>query len=237
VKKDDDMKTTSTRTILLALALALLAGAAGCGSKTEASRANFERGMRDYLAKHGDLCIGWRRWPMDVTDAQVAAGAPDALQLPELERLGLVSSTVLPVRDEGRTTPFEVRRYRLTAKGRQSLERATHELVNPEDPTAPRRGDLCVAKVSLARVESWDLQSDAKPPTAVVSYTYGVEAPAWTADAGFRKVFPAVARLLGGAGTAQLVERFTLTADGWLANELLPGAQPPTPAAPQASAP
>lgn len=219
------------------LALALLA-AVGCGSKTEASRANFERGLRSYLAKRGDLCVGWKRWPVDVTDAQLAAGAPDALQLPVLERLGIVSSTVLPVRDEGRATPFKLRRYRLTAKGRQSYwERATHDLVIPDDPTAWQRGDLCVAKLRLARVEGWDLGSGANPPTALVSYTYAVEAPAWTADEGFRKVFPAVARVLGGAASAQLVENFTLAPDGWVANELLPDAEPPRPRSPQAAAP
>jgi hypothetical protein len=69
-----------------------------------------------------------------------------------------------------------------------------------------------------------------------VSYTYTVDAPTWTADAGFQRVFPAVARVLRGAGTAQLVEGFTLTPDGWAANELLPPAAA-RPTAPQASAP
>ena len=35
-----------------------------------------------------------------------------------------------------------------------------------------------------------------------------------------------VDRVVRGAGSAQLAEGFTLTADGWVANELLPAASP-----------
>ena len=228
------MKTALQRMFLTA---GLLAAPAGCTSKTEATRANFERGMQAYLAQRGDLCIGWSRWPIDVTDHAIAVGAADAVQLPVLERLGIVTSTVLPVRVGGRATPFNVRRYRLTTKGGERyMERATHVLVVPDDPTAASRADFCVAKLSLAKVESWDVQKSPTATTATVNYTYTVEAPAWTADAGFRKVFPAVARVLGGAGTAQLVEGFTLTGAGWTANELLPNAAAPRREGAQAAA-
>jgi hypothetical protein len=55
-----------------------------------------------------------------------------------------------------------------------------------------------------------------------VAYTYAVEAPDWARDPAFQRVYPAVARVLAGAGKAELKEGFTRTADGWLANELVP---------------
>jgi hypothetical protein len=214
----------------------LVIALAGCTSKLDASRESFTRGMRAYLERRGDLCVGRPSWPIDV-DTRAGAAAPnDALQLPVLERLGLATSTVLPVRVAGQATPFEARRYRLTAEGRAHyLDRRTRQPVSPDEPDVGRHADLCVLSLGLAKVERWEVQKDARPPTALVSYTYTVEAPAWASDAGFEKVFPAVARVRRGAGTAQLVEGFTLGPDGWTANELLPAAPAARPAAPQAA--
>jgi hypothetical protein len=218
------------------LALAALAGAAGCRSKAGPSRDTFTRGMQAYVAARGDLCISRATWPVDVSENDVAIGTNDAVQMPVLERLGLVRSQVLPVRVNGVATPLHVRRYQLTSAGREHyLDRRTREPMLPDDPAAARHGDFCVLRLALGQVESWEVQKNgAAPPTAVVSYTYTVDAPAWTNDAGFRKAFPAVARLIGGAGSAQLVEGFTLTADGWTANELL--LHPPSASRPSSSA-
>ncbi|HEY2731148.1 MAG TPA: hypothetical protein VGK52_14495 [Polyangia bacterium] len=206
------------------LAAALLVSAGACRSKTDASRADFTRGVRAYLEQRGDLCVGRPRWPVDVAERAGSESAQDAAQLPVLERLGLVASTVLAERRGGVATPFELRRYRLTAAGRKHyIDRETRLPTPPDEPGDAARADFCVVRLELGRVESWDVQQGA-PPTALVSYTYRADAPSWTRDAGFQKVFPAVARLLAGAGTAHLVEGFTLTPDGWTANDLLPKA-------------
>jgi hypothetical protein len=219
-----------TRVLLLAAALG------GCRSKADTSREDFTRGMQAYLAKRGDLCIGRPSWPIDITEGTNIGS--DALQLPVLERLGLVTSAVLPVRVGGEATPFNARRYRLTAAGRERyLDRGTRRPIAPDEPGAAQRADFCVAKLGLDRVESWEVQPGAAPTSAMVSYTYTVDAPAWTADPGFQKVFPAVARVVGGAGTAQLVEGFSLRPEGWTANELVPKVDAAPHAAPQAAAP
>ncbi|MES1206268.1 MAG: hypothetical protein ABUS79_10065, partial [Pseudomonadota bacterium] len=96
----------------------------------------------------------------------------------------------------------------------------------PDDPGVAAGADLCVVKLGLGDVQRWELQPQATPPSALVNYTYTVDAPGWTRDPGFQRVFPAVARVIRGAGTAQLVEGFTLTADGWTANQLLPRSAP-----------
>ncbi|HVX96597.1 MAG TPA: hypothetical protein VHK47_16900 [Polyangia bacterium] len=210
------------RTTIAALLLSFVGAAAGCRTNAEKTREAFTRGMEAYLAKRGDLCVGRPSWPIDVADEDAASRGPDAVQLPILERLGVVTSTALPARVGGAATPFGMRRYRLTVEGRKHyLERATRTPLPPDAPDAASRADLCVARLGLARVERWELHAGATP-TAVVSYTYTVEAPPWTSDAAFQRAFPAVARVLRGASTAQLVERFTQTPEGWVADELLP---------------
>jgi hypothetical protein len=216
---------------LLGIALALTA-LGGCRSKADQDRDAFTRGLDAYLAKRGVLCIGRQRWPVDVPEG--AASRADAVQLPVLERLGLVTSTVLAERRNGVTTPFRLRRYRLTAAGRTHyVDRETREPASPDDPSAATRADLCVVELKLGQIKTREVQ----PPAATVSYTYAATAPPFTQDAGFRHAFPVVARLLAGTGSAELVEGFTLTPSGWTANELLPSQTPAGASAPQASAP
>jgi hypothetical protein len=192
----------------------LLALALACGKKTEATRDRFTAGVEAYLAKRGDLCIGRSIWPIDVDEHESAAENRDALQLPVLEKLGVVTSSHVTVDSMGMV---DARRYRLTERGRQFyLDRATRRPA-PE----PRAGaDLCVARLSLDRVVRWELAPDAR--SAEVAYTYAVDAPDWARDPAFLRVFPALARVLGGAHHAELTEGFTLTRDGWVADELLP---------------
>ena len=195
--------------------------AVSCRPKVDPTRAAFERGLQAYLARRGDLCVGRPRWPVDVpADAQ---GTADTIQLPVLEQLGLVTSTVLQLRVEGAATPFQARRYRLTSAGhRLYLDRDTRQPAAPDDARAPERADLCFASLTLDRVTRWEIQKEGTTTTALVSYTYHADAPAAARDPRLGRVFPAVARLLAGDGKAELVEGFTLTSSGWTANELLP---------------
>jgi hypothetical protein len=210
--------------------LALLAAvASGCRANTdaavaaappEATAADFTRGMQAWVERRGDLCVGRPSWPVDVPEG--ARLGPDPVQLPVLEHLGVVTSTVLPERRDGVATPFNLRRYRLTAEGRKHyIDRATRLAVSPEDPGAAAHADLCVLRLTLGQVTKWEVQLG-PTPTATVSYTYGVDAPAWVRDPSFKRAFPAIARLVAGAGTAELVEGFTRGPAGWTANELLP---------------
>jgi hypothetical protein len=207
---------------LLLLACGLIA-LVTCRPKVDPTRAAFESGLQAYLAQRGDLCVGRPRWPIDVPPD--ASGTNDAIQLPVLEQLGLVTSTVIDMRVDGAATPFKARRYRLTSAGhRLYLDRDTRLPASPDDARAPQRADLCFAKVTLDKVTHWEIQKEGSATTALVSYSYHAEAPAPVRDPRLGHVFPAVARLLAGDGKAELVEGFTLTPSGWIANELLPRA-------------
>jgi hypothetical protein len=52
-------------------------------------------------------------------------------------------------------------------------------------------------------------------------YTYQVKAAPWTGDEELQKVFPVVAQVIRGAGSAQLQETFRKTETGWVAVDLL----------------
>jgi hypothetical protein len=205
------MDQTRTRALLVSLLAALLpigGGGACAGSKrtTDASAASFTAGVEAYLREGGDLCVARPSWPVDVTESDRQLGTRDAVQLPVLERLDVVAGRRLTIQGQ------PVTRYSLTARGRARF--------------VDRRADLCVATISLDKVVSWELYPDARNPTsATVNYTYRVDTPAWMRDPEALRVFPAVARVIAGAGTAQLAEGFTLTVGGWVANELVaPGA-------------
>jgi hypothetical protein len=207
---------------LLLLASGLIA-LVTCRPKVDPDRAAFEGGLQAYLARRGDLCVGRPRWPIDVPVG--TEGTNDAIQLPVLEQLGLVTSTDIELRVDGAATPFHARRYRLTSAGhRLYLDRDTRLPASPDDARAPQRADLCFAKLTLDKVTHWEIQKEGPATTALVSYTYHADAPAVARDSRFGQVFPAVARLLAGERKAELIEGFTLTPSGWTANELLPRA-------------
>lgn len=193
----------------------------GCTRSTEPSADQLAAGMKDYLAKRGDLCLAKTDWPIDLTQHEIDSGARNALQLPVLERLGLASSTVaeVEVKDDNEVSHhMKVRRYALTDDGKHFF--IMREQARPDGGKA-MRGDFCAAKLSLDKVVRWDLSGTGKDRVAVVSYTYQVQAAPWTGDAELRKVFPVVAQVIQGAGSAQLQESFRQTEAGWVAVDLL----------------
>jgi hypothetical protein len=210
-----------THFLLASLALALLAGCGQPSRSTEASESNFVHAMNDYLARHGDLCVNRGTWPVDVTREEAGQGSRNSVQLPVLERLGLVRSADVQVEvgeaDAKKRT--SARRYELTDAGRQYfLARAPYKR-DPGHPVADH--DFCAARLSLKRVVRWDPPSAHGPGAeTVVTYTYDVAPAPWASDPEVRRVFPMVDRVLRGAGALELKETMVLTAGGWEAKDL-----------------
>lgn len=210
-------------------AVACLLLLAACGRGAAPAPDPLEAAVRTYLAKRGALCLGKNAWPIDVPVHQAQRGERDAVQMPVFERLGLVRGTNMTVglSDDHGGVPTDVRRYELTDAGRQYyLARERGRGASGE--TLYEKSDLCVARLSLDKIVRTDVKGgDAGPREATVAYTYTVDAPPWTRDPELQTVLPAVARVLGGAGTAELAESFTYTSDGWVAHELLGDGQAP----------
>lgn len=207
--------STNPRALWLAATLAVSMTAGACRSKGQPpDRHDLTKAITTYLQKRGDLCIARADWPVDVTPDDFAAQTRDGVQMPVLESLKLVESSILP---------GGVIRYQLTTLGKQHyIDRDTRQPVSPDSPRH-KASDFCVARLTLDQITHVELhEAPDQPSHAVVTYTYDVEAPAWTRDPSARRVFPAVARLLSGARSATLQEELTLAPEGWVANELLP---------------
>lgn len=207
------------------LPLALLAGCAP--GKHELNQANLTRAMNDYLGKRGDLCLAKNSWPVVVTEAESQAGSRNALQMPVLERLGLVAGEDALVELAGedgtatKSAKAHARRYQLTAEGRKYyLARPAHKTPTG-DRFADAAHDFCAARLSLDRVVGWEPSNvPGAKNEAVVTYTYKVAPAPWTADRALRAVFPMVDTVIKGAGVMQLKETVVLGARGWEAKDL-----------------
>jgi len=205
------------------LAVLVTATVSACHARRQSdlqtpSAAAFTPGLIAYLNVRGDLCLGKNEFPIDVSEREVISGSRNALQMPALERGGLVLSSDAMSEGSEEEPPHHVRRYELTALGRQAY-RARE--VTTSDAKVVQQSDLCVAKLSLDRVVGWELGAGT-PRTAVVEYTYRATRLPWAENPDILRVFPAVARVLGGVSRAQLSESFVLTQHGWVARELLP---------------
>ncbi len=198
----------------------VIATAAGCAPRDRVDAASFSEPMKTYLAARGQLCLAKNVWPIDVTQHEVDVGARNAVQMPVLERLGLVASSVaeVDVDDEGTLHHMKVRRFALTEEGSKYYVARVPSASSRDAAKA----DFCAARLSLDRVVGLELKpsQDGTPERAVVTYTYQVDAAPWTIDAEAQKVFPVVAGVVRGAGKAELQEAFVRTDNGWIAVDL-----------------
>jgi hypothetical protein len=179
-----------------------------------------------YLSDHGDLCVGKFTWPRVVTQEDQQAHTNDAVQLPVLERLGLVESTEIsaPGSEAGSTAAAAetVRRYSLTDKGRRYYLEKKHVTLNVHDQPVEHDKDLCVARLRLAKVVKWTAPEPVHGhPETVVRYTYHVKAADWMADPQARQVFPVADRIIRNQDNMLMSVSVKLQDGQWL--PVLPG--------------
>ncbi len=199
-----------------AVAVIGLAALAACSKPDPRapSRDTFEAGLRSFLADgHDQLCLAMYDWPIDLTEAEAGAKSRHAVQLPVFEQLGLATSTIVPVPKSAENPDGAIKRYALTDEGRKYFKAHAHQ----GRDGSQHANDICVARISLAKVEGWELDShDAQHPAALVSYTYHIEPAPWMQNAEAQRVLPMVAKVIKGAdGGLQLHQGFTLGPQGW----------------------
>jgi hypothetical protein len=207
-------------TAVCGLAMAGVLGLAACAKPNEATAENFTAAMNTYLAQRGELCVGKSQWPIDVNEREIRSNARNAVQMPVLEKLGLVAMSVAEVDlkdDEGVSHLVKVRRYALTDEGRKYYVARGREQAGGKAPPS----DFCAAKLSLDKVVGWTAPVNPQAGgQMVVSYTYRAEPAPWMQDPEAQRVFPVVANVLRGAGSAQLTETFRQTDAGWVAADM-----------------
>lgn len=203
---------------VVSIAGLFFSGAAFCGG-TDPDPQQLSVALTRYLAQRGDFCLGKYDWPIDVAPSDVGH-TRDAVQMPVLEKLGLVESVAATAtRKVGETeVTVEVSRYSLTDAGRKYFLEHDIPSASPVGTTVTRRGDLCAGKISLGRIVKWEPPAAANVDKAIevtISYTYKFEAALWARDPEIGKVFPMIGRLLKGEGTMPLQQRMRLSDGGW----------------------
>jgi len=212
------MKIDRLQIAMMTAAAVALLGLAACSRHDAAapSRTAFEAGLRSYLADgHDQLCLGMMDWPIDLTEAEAGANGRHAVQLPVFEKLGLAKSTLVPVAKSAENPDGAIKRYDLTDEGRKYYKPHAY---TSRDGSA-HTNDFCVARITLATVESWQVDAhDAQHPAATVSYTYHIDPAPWLNDDDARRVLPMVAKVIKGAdGGLQMHQGFAFGDKGWVA--------------------
>ncbi|MFL9909095.1 hypothetical protein [Paraburkholderia sp. RL17-337-BIB-A] len=218
-------RSTAARFACGALALSALALVAGChDTSQDVSRENFTATINDFLAQRGHLCLAKYDWPIYVTTDDFAARTSDSIQLPVLEKLGIVTGKDMVVERtdpaNGKKITATARQYQLTAEG-QKYYLHIPEVVATATSRVTHPADFCAATLTLDKVVGWEkpMQVEGKTATSVV-YTYKIDPAPWAKDADAQRVFPMIKRVIEGAGTMQLREGVHLTSKGWVADEV-----------------
>ena len=221
---------------LLTFAAALIGGATVTGCATQAPRpaipaasagtqqppgadhAQLQAALVRYLETQGNICVGKFDWPIDVTDGDLKVRSRDSIQMPVLEKLGLVRSspatTQRPTEDGPKSLPAT--RYELTEAGRKFyLEK--DQSTRAGGNSVEHHRDLCGARISLDKVVSWGKAEDpAGRGVVTLTYTYHAVASEWMTDPDAQRVFPMLDRVIKGDGSMQLEERLRLADGTWV---------------------
>jgi hypothetical protein len=217
-------RSTAVRLAGGALSLIALTLSSGCHDKSQdASRENFTAAINGFLAQHGHMCLAKYDWPIYVTTDDTANGTRDAIQMPVLEKLGLVKGkNVIAERtgDDGKKIYANARVYELTPEG-QKYYLHIPEVVATAMKTVTHPADFCAATLTLDKVVGWEkpMQMNGKSVTSVV-YTYKIDPAPWAKNPDAQRAFPMVKRVIEGAGTMQLREGVHLTSEGWVSDEV-----------------
>ena len=212
--------------ISLVAATTLLAAGTGAAEPAAADRDAAVAAVTRYLAGHGDFCLGKMDWPVDLSALDERARGRDVVQMPVLESLGLVrSSMATALRAEGpdaqegtAPVPVAVRRYELTALGERFVREREIVVPGPQGDRVVRRRDLCAAHLALDAIVDW--KPDAQSGRWIATFTYVATAAPWASAPAFRQVFPMAVRVIEGARSLQLEQGFRRVGDAWVPDGL-----------------
>lgn len=206
----------------LAAALLLLAcswTSASAEAAPQTGQAALTHALQQYLVANGDLCLGKFDWPIEVSAQDSLDHTRDALQMPMLEKLGLVSAVPAMAKRQvdGAEQMVPVQQYALSNIGRIYYIPRQSQMASSSGQVVQHTHDLCGGKVGLDKLQRWDpptQTAEGWETTLYYSYTF---APTWWADSAQGKAaFPVFAALLKGQGKLQLQQRFKWVGKHWV---------------------
>lgn len=178
--------------------------------------------LQGYLSKQGSVCLGKFDWPIDVTESDFKDRTRDAVQMPVLEKLGLVTSSDItanrPTEADPGAEAVTVKRFELTGAGKKYYVPKEAITRGAGYSQVEHHRDLCVAHLSVDKVVRWD-ESPAQDGLrqGTILYTYHATVADWARSPSALQVFPMIDRLIKGEGTLQLEQRMRLDKGGWSA--------------------
>ncbi len=193
-------------------------GPAASAAPASPDHQELQKALENYLTSQGNICVGKFEWPIDVTEGDVRVHSRDSMQMPVLEKLGLVKSSTAtvqrPTENGPKTLPST--RYELTEAG-QKFYLEKDQTTGSGGGSVEHHRDFCGARITLDRIVLWSKPED--PPDlhqVTLTYTYHVVPSEWMNDPDAQRVFPMLDRLIKGDGAMQLEERLQLAANGWV---------------------
>lgn len=171
---------------------------AGC----ENYKGEFEQAITQDLKTNGNLCLGIKGWPADVTNPEIRSRSLRAMTYVHMEGAGLVNAeeTVLIKPLFPGTPPIKMPVVRYTPS-----EKVKPFMVGP---------DICWGKKVLAEVVKWDgPMSNGDYKEALVTFNYGVITAPWLPESNLPLYYPEMLQASAGTQTAQVTLK--LTSAGW----------------------
>lgn len=173
---------------------------ASCAHQTEISNEKVVDAITHHLSSDGSLCLSPRRWPVDVTEAELRLEAilptGRARQMAALEAAGLIKAEPLKVD----VSPLgalwgnqgEIRRYALTSKAESYAREVKTRSVTSPAGQAKRKIALCWGSKRLDRIIHWRAPQGFGHQ-AEVTYTYRLDSVAeWALNPAVQDAFPEV---------------------------------------------
>jgi hypothetical protein len=215
--------------VLLLMVLGTL-GVAACGSKTDPTEKNFGAALSQYFDKKGDLCLGVTQWPLDLSEAdrrlQKSMPTGTAGRMAALEAAGLVTGAMTDVEQKtffgDRTVKVTVKRYTVTEAAKPFYHEKDVTAFSLDGPKTVKQGDLCYGRKALDKVVKWEGPMKlGEYQEAGVTYLYKIDGLAdWAQRPELRATFPAMAKIVDGAGKLNQTHAVKLTSVGWEAKGL-----------------
>ena len=211
---------------MIAAAAAVCTAAVAQAATVTPSQKELTQAVEAFLVDHGDLCMAKYTWPRDLTQGDEDIDRNDEVQLPVLERLGVVQSVEVPASKAAGSSQAApagpTMRYSLTEKGRQYYLKKKHTNLGAHEQPTESDADFCVAHLTLDKVVKWSAPEPAHDHLeTVVRYTYHIKAADWMSDPEAQKVFPIVDRIIRGEGRKMMTATVALQDGKWV--PVLPG--------------
>lgn len=213
---------------LALLAVAGTALLAACGSKTDANEKNFSAALTQYLEKKGELCLGARRWPVELQQMELrmrdSIPAGPAGQMAALEGAGLVSGVDADVEGTGFNAglKYKVRRYTLTDAAKPFMREREVSSLGMNGRTMVKEANLCWGQKALNQIVKWEgPMKFGDYQEVVVVYTYALKDVAeWAKKPEIQSAFPHIKSHMDDAEKKQARHPLKLTSEGWEAKGL-----------------